>query len=397
VSETRSPERVAYPWPFFAAMAATLLLFLSFQALFPTLPLYIIAIGGSPADTGLASWTFALAAVLTRPLAGALADRWGCKPVLVLGAVVFGGGPLLYALGSSVPWLLGARAIHGVGMALFTTTYQAFIAELLSPGRYGAGLGLANTASVVTMVAAPPFGEWMARESGFRLLFLALGALGGLGVVATLVLPARVRSSHDAPPSPLSTPQSVRQALREPGVRVGALGMALLGLPFAAFITFLPLLAVARGTGGTGWVFAAYALVSSLVQPAAGHLADRWGTGRMALVGLALVGAAAAGLAWGSSQWELIGLAGLFGAGYGAARAGLDACVQSNAAAASRGSAAAVQYTAHDLLIGLGSWAFGLLASAMGYGVMYATVGGITLLGVVAGGLVFGRRDVTEE
>jgi len=417
VSETRSPERVAYPWPFFAAMAATLLLFLSFQALFPTLPLYIIAIGGSPADTGLASWTFALAAVLTRPLAGALADRWGCKPVLVLGAVVFGGGPLLYALGSSVPWLLGARAIHGVGMALFTTTYQAFIAELLSPGRYGAGLGLANTASVVTMVAAPPFGEWMARESGFRLLFLALGALGGLGVVVTLLLPGRLRSVHsDAPPSPVqcdeseneqnsassppspqSTPEAVRQALREPGVRVGALGMALLGLPFAAFITFLPLLADARGAGGTGWVFAAYALVSSLVQPAAGHLADRWGTERMALVGLALVGAAAAGLAWGSSQWELIGLAGLFGAGYGAARAGLDACVQSNAAAASRGSAAAVQYTAHDLLIGLGSWAFGLLASAMGYGVMYATVGGITLLGVVAGGLVFGRRDVTEE
>ena len=418
MSETRNLERVVYPWPFFAAMAATLLLFLSFQALFPTLPLYIIAIGGSPADTGLASWTFALAAVLTRPLAGTLADRWGCKPVLVLGAVVFGGGPLLYALGANVPWLLGARAIHGVGMALFTTTYQAFIAELLSPGRYGAGLGLANTASVVTMVAAPPFGEWMAREFGFRLLFLALGALGGLGVVATLMLPGQVHSvrvdapllpsqrfepgneqrpasSSSSPPSPPSTLAAVRQTLRRPGVRAGVLGMALLGLPFGAFIVFLPLLASAQGTGGTGWVFAAYALVSSLVQPAAGHLADRWGTERMALVGLALVGAAAAGLALGSSQWELLGLAGLFGAGYGAARAGLDACVQSNAAAASRGSAAAVQYTAHDLLIGLGSWTFGLLASAMGYGPMYATVGGITLLGVAVGGLALGRRDVT--
>ena len=95
--------KAAYPWPFFAAMAATLLLFLSFQGLFPTLPLYIAAIGGSPADNGLASWAFALAAVVTRPLAGSLADRWGRKPVLVLGAIAFGGGPLLYGLRASVP------------------------------------------------------------------------------------------------------------------------------------------------------------------------------------------------------------------------------------------------------------------------------------------------------
>jgi MFS family permease len=397
--------KAAYPWPFFAAMAATLLLFLSFQGLFPTLPLYIAAIGGSPADNGLASWVFALAAVVTRPLAGSLADRWGRKPVLVLGAIAFGGGPLLYGLKPNVPWLLGVRAIHGVGMALFTTTYQAFIADLLAPGRYGEGLGLANTASVVTMVAAPPFGEWLVRKSGFELLFLALGALGGMGVVATLVLPgpgriARTSSrslSHGCPgsehgsadvPSPAQV--GLRHALRQPGVRVGTLGMALLGVPFGAFIAFLPLSADARGLGGTGWVFAAYALTSSLVQPVAGRISDRWGGGRTALAGLALVGVTAAGLAVAGSMWTLLGLAGLFGAGYGAARAGLDACVQGSVEPELRGSGAAVQYTAHDLLIGLGCWALGWLAGAMGYGVMYATVGGITLIGLVIGGLIIG-------
>jgi len=183
--------KAAYPWPFFAAMAASLFLFVSFQALFPTLPLYIISIGGSPADNGLASWAFALADVLSRPLAGVLADRWGHRPVLVVGALVFGGGPLLYTVVSSVPWLLGARVAHGVGMALFTTGYQAFVADLLPPGRYGEGLGLANTASVVTMVVAPLLGEWLAHAFGFGWLFLALGAIGGLGVVVTLALPAK--------------------------------------------------------------------------------------------------------------------------------------------------------------------------------------------------------------
>ena len=398
--------KAAYPWPFFAAMAASLFLFVSFQALFPTLPLYIISIGGSPADNGLASWAFALAAVLSRPLAGVLADRWGRRPVLVVGALVFGGGPLLYTLTSSVPWLLGARAAHGVGMALFSTSYQAFVADLLPPGRYGEGLGLANTASVVTMVAAPLLGEWLAHTFGFRWLFLALGVIGGMGMVIALTLLAQGPFAHRgterlfqaplgaegetcAPPLP-PTRVGLRLALEQRCVRVGTLGMALLGVPFGAFVTFLPLLADSRDISGTGWVFAAYAFASALVQPAAGRIADRLGSGRTILGGLALASVAAAGFAVAGAWWPLLGLSGLFGIGYGAARAGLDACVQGGIEPALRGSSAAVQYAAHDLSIGLGGWTLGLLASSTGYGVMYATVSGIILLGLVIGGLALG-------
>ena len=389
--------KAAYPWPFFAAMAATLLLFFSFQALFSTLPLYVAAIGGSPADNGLAAWAFALAALLTRPLAGSLADRWDRKPLLVVGALVFGSGPLLYRLATDVPSLLGARAIHGVGMALFSTTYQAFIADLLEPGGYGEGLGLANTASVATMVVAPLFGERVVRASGFSALFLALGAVGSLGGAVALVLPGRRRAdraralpssgghpgSEDSAPAPPAGRAGLLRAWRQPGVRWGTLGMALLGVPFGAFIVFVPLLADARGLGGSGWIFGAYALASLFTQPVAGRIADRWGTGRTALVGLALVGLAAAGLAVGASEWGLIALAVFFGVGYGAARAGLDACVQESVEPALRGCGAAIQYTAHDLLIGLGSWGLGWLAGRAGYGVMYGVVGGITLLGLV--------------
>jgi len=397
----QTEQRAAYPWPFFAAIAATLFLFLGFQALFSTLPLYVIAIGGSPADNGLATWVFALAALLARPLAGMLSDRCGHKPVLVVGAILFGGGPLLYGLAHPVfpfvlpvsggmGWLLGARAVHGVGMALFSTAYQAFIADLVPPERCGEGLGLANAASMVTMVVAPLFGEWLARGFGFGVLFLALGGVGGLGVLATLALPGRRSGRGGAAPQALPAWENLGRALREPGVRAGALGMALLGVPFGAFIVFLPLLGAARGLSGTGWVFAAYALAASLTQPAAGRIADRWGAGRTAWVGLALAGLAMAGLAAAGGQWALIGVAVLFGVGYGAARAGLDVCVQGGLESSLRASGAAIQYTAHDLLIGLGSWGLGWWAGVAGYGAMYGMVSGITLLGL-AGGLTTGR------
>ncbi len=393
-----APKRKAvYPWAFFVAMAAILLLFFGLQALFPVLPLYIIHIGGSPADNGLASWALALAALLTRPLAGVLADRWGRKPVLVLGAVLLSGGPPLYAFASNVPLLLGARAIHGVGLALFSTAYPAFIADLLPPGRYGEGLGLANAVPMLSMAVAPLLGEWAEREFGFEGLFLALGAVGGIGVLATLMLPGRGGSGHGQALRLGSEQAGLRRALRHRGVRVGTLGMALLGLPFGAFMVFLPLLADMRGLGGTGWAFTAFAIAASLSQPAAGRFADRWGTRKTALAGLALVGLVAGGLAAVADRWALLALAGLFGVGFGAARAGLEARVQGSVGAALRGSAAAAQYAAYDLLIGFGSWGLGVLAGATDYRVMYAAAGGITLLGLVVGRLVVGRRKITDK
>jgi len=378
-------QKAIYPWPFFVAMAANLLLFFGLQALFPTLPLYITAIGGSPADNGLVSWTFALASLLVRPLAGWLADRWGRKPVLVLGAILFGGGPLLYALASNVPLLMGARAIHGAGMALFSTAYQAFIADLLAPGRYGEGMGLANSSTTVMMALSPMTGEWLEREFGFGPLFLTLGAIGGLGLLATSALPRQRHRRERA------CTGGVREALRQPEVRTGALAMAVLGISFGAFTTFLPLLADVRGLGGAGLVFSAYALSSTLMQPLAGRLADRWGAKPTVLTALALVGVATAGLAVVSNRWVLMVLVALFGAGQGAAQAGVSGRVQESVGASLRGSASAVQYVAFDLLIGFGCLGLGLLADVTGYGVMYGVVAGITLLGLAAGILVVKR------
>jgi MFS family permease len=374
----------AYPPSFFVAMAATLLLFVSFQALFPILPLYILDVGGTPADIGLAMWAFALPALLARPLAGVLADRGRRKLILVVGAVAFGCAPFLYALGSTIPWLLGVRVIHGIGMGLFTTTYQAFVADLLPPGRYGEGLGLANTASVATMAAGPLFGEWAARTFGIGTLFVILGVIGAAGCVAALALPGQVQGAESSDPEPKSTQSSMKQALQVRCVRVGSLGMALLGLPFGAFISFIPLLADMRELGGTGWVFAAYAVASTVLQPAAGRVADRWGAGRTAAVGLVLAGLVMAGFAIVASPWALLGLAILFGMGYGTARAGLDACVQGPIEPALRGSSAALQYASHDLVIGLGAWGLGAYAAATGYGAMYALVAGLTLAGLAA-------------
>jgi MFS family permease len=397
VSLARQPEIVgggdvdsqgAYPWPFFVAMASTFLLFFSFQAIFPVSPLYIVEVGGSSADNGLATWVFTLAALLIRPLTGVLSDRWGRKSVLVLGAVLFSCGPVFHALASNVPLLLVAKALHGIGLGCFSTAYQAFIADLLPPNRYGEGLGVAGIAPSLAMVVAPLFGESMVATFDFRRSFFVFGAIGGLGALTTFVLPGR-----NSGPARSSSAEggSLREAFRRPGVRAGSLGMALLGVPFGTFISFLPLLASARGLGGTGLVFAVYALAGALTRPGAGRAADRWAPRRVVLLGLLVTGFTMAGLSVVTGRWALLGLAAILGVGGAAASSALDAKVQMSVGHSLRGSASALQYTVFDTLVGFGSLGFGFLAEATDYGVMYGTVGIVVLLGVLVAGLCWPR------
>jgi MFS family permease len=379
-------RKAIYPRPFFVAMSASFLLFFSFLAMFPISPLYVSQVGGSSADNGLATWVFALAALLTRPLAGFLADRRGRKPILVIGAAFFGAGPILHAFAASVPSLLAVKVFHGVGLGCFSTVYQAFIADLLPPARYGTGLGLANIASSVAMIVAPLFGEWMVGAFDFRPSFLVFGMFGGLGFLTVLLLPGRGDAfTHQLP----SSGGGPKEALGRPGVRTGALWMMLLGVPFGAFTTFLPLLASERDLGSAGLAFSVYALANTLTRPLAGSAVDRWSSRGVTLMGLVLVGLSVVGLAVAVEGWALLSLAALFGTGSGAATAALDALVQSSVGEALRGGAAAIQYAAFDTLVGFGTLGLGLVADAAGYGVMYGVISGIVLLGVLAGGLAW--------
>src|SRR3954464_4359856 len=64
----------------------------------------------------LTSYLLAVAALLL--VAGALADRFGRRRILVIGLVVMGVASVLCAIASSVETLITARAVQGIGAAL---------------------------------------------------------------------------------------------------------------------------------------------------------------------------------------------------------------------------------------------------------------------------------------
>jgi len=384
-----------YSTSFFIALTANTFFFLGFQGGFPVLPRFIadVVVNRPPQEVGgqvgLATTVTALVAVFTRIPTGQLADRFGRRRFMFVGAICFFLAPLIYMVSRGMPVLLLGRVVQGLGLAMFTTAFQALVADLAPAERRGEALGLAGASVSVAFIGGPLIGDWLATLLGYTRFFQISAATAAMSALLVILIAAPpVRRLDLASTAAIGTGQhspttvsGLQLALAQKGVRASVLTMAALGIPFGAFITFLPLFADEQQISGAGVVFGVYAGTLLLAQPASGWLSDRSGRRGVILPGLAVTSLATAVLALSGSLWAFA-LAGIvFGLGGGLVRGGVDALVQDSVPPTLRGTAAAVQYTSFDFWIGLGSYPFGLLATAVGYAVTFVAAGVTCLFG----------------
>jgi len=374
---------------FLLALASNILFWLSIQSLFPVLPLYIASLGGTPTDNGLATFSAAVGAVLSRLFLGTLTDRVGRKPVMLIGGILAGVSSVLYGLAHTIPVLVAACALSGIGIAAFTTGFQALLADLAPPERRGEVLGWGGNSMALAALVGPLAGDWITLHQGFRVTFGAAALAGALCTLASVMIrePSHeTRRAIGAPPL-----QGLQETLTLRNVRVGIAAVSPLGMAFGAMITFWPLVAQQVQLNTVGAFYSVYALGQLAVQTLAGRLSDRIGRGRVMLPGMLLAGMAFASIPLGRSDAASLLVAFACGAGLGIARPAIDALVLDGVPITLRGTAVAVEFTLNDVWIGLGSALLGPLASAAGYDAMYAVAGAACV--VVAGALfVFRRR-----
>lgn len=83
----------------------------------PILDSLIDSFGVSPADIGLMMSAYMAPIIIMVPLAGILSDRYGRKPILTIGLLIFGIGGIAIAFTTDFRVALGLRVIQGVGFA----------------------------------------------------------------------------------------------------------------------------------------------------------------------------------------------------------------------------------------------------------------------------------------
>lgn len=165
----------------------------------------------------LNAYLLALASLIL--LGGSLGDRYGRRRVFLIGVVWFGVASLLCGLAISMPMLIAARALQGIGGALMTPGSLAILQATFHPADRGRAIGAWSGLGGIATAVGPFLGGYLIQTLSWRYIFLI-----NLPLVA-LIVPIALRHVPET-----ADPSSARQ-LDFAGAISGALGLA--GITFA--------------------------------------------------------------------------------------------------------------------------------------------------------------------
>ena len=187
--------------PIFVIFTTVVLDSMGIGIIIPVMPALFAEVTGSEKISDIAIWggllasTFALMQFIFGPILGALSDRYGRKPILLLALFVMAAYYLLMGFAQTLWLLFLGRLIGGVTAATHATA-NAYMADISSPeekaarfGMLGAGFGLGF---VLGPLIGGLLGEWGPRAPFFAAAMLAAAN----GVLCYFVLKESLKSKN---------------------------------------------------------------------------------------------------------------------------------------------------------------------------------------------------------
>jgi len=171
-----APNRAAFAF-IFVTVALDML---AFGIMAPVLPKLIIDmrhgdIASAAMVTGVFGFTWAAMQFVCSPVVGALSDRFGRRPLILLSNFGLGADYILMALAPNLGWLFVGRVISGITAASFSTA-GAYVADVTPPERRAEMFGKLAAAFGLGFVVGPALGGLLGQIS-LRLPFWAAAGL----------------------------------------------------------------------------------------------------------------------------------------------------------------------------------------------------------------------------
>lgn len=141
-------------------------------------------------DAATASWLmsiFTLVSIFVALPAGALAQRFGAKRMLIIACGIAILGSLIGLASDTSPMLIASRAVEGAALTILTTCGPIIVQQNVSPDKVGTSMGIWGIwgclGSTVAAVLTPTvFGMW-----GFDGLWIAFAVVSAVAAVLVLV------------------------------------------------------------------------------------------------------------------------------------------------------------------------------------------------------------------
>jgi len=346
----------------------------AFGIIIPVLPYYASAFGASPAVVTLLSTAFSLSQFVFAPVLGALSDRYGRRPVMLI-SIAGSCAAMLALAGSHALWMVFlARLVGGMSNANISTAH-AYVADLVPAGQRAKYMGLMGSAIGLGFVFGPALGGLLSDPSNPELPFFAGAALAAVNWVMALVL--LPETHHGGRAGTKSARPRLFKAIRTTlwGTQVGWLVLTYFGF-FAVFSgmesTFALFCEAVFGWGSrqTGYLFSLIGVVILITQGALVGRCVAWaGERRTMLLGLAILAAGLTATAMAPNV-PILALGGAaIAMGNGLATPSMSALVSQHTSAEDQG------------------WAQGLAQSAAAFARILSPIGAGLLFELVAPGL----------
>jgi DHA1 family tetracycline resistance protein-like MFS transporter len=199
VSASHPPRRAAIVFIFVTVVMDVV----AMGIVIPVLPKLIESFEGG--DTSSAARTYGifmtawgLMQFLFMPVIGALSDRFGRRPVILVSCFGLGCDYFLMALAPSLEWLFVGRVINGITAASFGTAY-AYIADVAPPESRAASFGVVGAGFGLGFVLGPALGGLLGQVDP-RLPFWAAGFMAILSAMyGYFILPESLPKDKRAP------------------------------------------------------------------------------------------------------------------------------------------------------------------------------------------------------
>ena len=136
----------------------------------PAMPVIVAELGGIDHYSWIATSTLLVSAV-TIPMVGKLSDIYGRRGFYIAGLVIFMLGSILAGAAQGFWWLVGARAIQGLGMGTIMPLSQTIIGDIISPRERGKYMGYLGGVFGIASIAGPLAGGWITDAFSWRWLF----------------------------------------------------------------------------------------------------------------------------------------------------------------------------------------------------------------------------------